>query len=218
MTEQTAAAQTTTAQPATAAPATAASRAKLGTRDYILIGVYAALYFVLIAIAAAVVQPLPFGMPFMGFACGILGGVPYMLTLTKSRRFGAVTILGVLLALLMGVIHGNVYTIVTAVAASVIADLIARTGDYRRMSLNVLSAGVFNLWNLGLFLPFYIGRNDYLAAMVAKKGETATAQMAGLFPAWILPVLVVLGVIGGLIGAWIARSMMRRHFERAGLV
>ncbi|PLS32054.1 transporter [Bifidobacterium margollesii] len=199
------------------APTTTAGT-KLGTRDYIFIGVYAALYFVLIAIAAAVVQPLPFGMPFMGFACGILGGIPYMLTLAKSRRFGAITILGILLALLMGVIHGNVYTIVTAVVAAIAADLIAKVGGYRRMTLNVLSAGVFNLWNLGLFLPFYIGRNDYLASMIAKKGETATMQMAGLFPGWMLPVLVALGIVGGLIGAWIARSVMRRHFERAGLV
>lgn len=191
---------------------------KLNTRDYIYIGVYTVLYFVLICVAAMIAGLIPGGQLFMGLACGILGGVPYMLVLMKSRHFGAVTIVGVLLALIMGVIHGNWYTIVTAIVAGVAADLIARAGGYRKLSLNVLSAGVFNLWNLGLFLPFYIGRNDYLAAQAAKKGAEWAENMANLFPTWMLPVIIVMGVVGGFAGAWIAKLLMKKHFQRAGLV
>lgn len=191
---------------------------KLNTRDYIYIGVYTVLYFVLICVAAMIANLIPGGQLFMGLACGILGGVPYMLVLMKSRHFGAVTIVGILLALIMGVIHGNWYTIVTAVVSGVAADLIARAGGYRKLTLNVLSAGVFNLWNLGLFLPFYIGRNEYLAAQAAKKGAEWSQNMANLFPEWMLPVIILMGVVGGLAGAWIAKLLMRKHFQRAGLV
>ncbi|MBT1178390.1 MptD family putative ECF transporter S component [Bifidobacterium vespertilionis] len=202
----------------TTAPATKSGEGKLNTRDYIYIGVYTVLYFVLICVAAMIANLIPGGQLFMGLACGILGGVPYMLVLMKSRHFGAVTIVGVLLALIMGVIHGNWYTIVTAVVSGVVADLIARAGGYRKLSLNVLSAGVFNLWNLGLFLPFYIGRNDYLAAQAAKKGAEWAENMANLFPTWMLPVIIIMGVVGGFVGAWIAKLLMRKHFQRAGLV
>ncbi|KAA8816204.1 MptD family putative ECF transporter S component [Bifidobacterium vespertilionis] len=202
----------------TTAPAAKSGEGKLNTRDYIYIGVYTVLYFVLICVAAMIANLIPGGQLFMGLACGILGGVPYMLVLMKSRHFGAVTIVGVLLALIMGVIHGNWYTIVTAVVSGVVADLIARAGGYRKLSLNVLSAGVFNLWNLGLFLPFYIGRNDYLAAQAAKKGAEWAENMANLFPTWMLPVIIIMGVVGGFVGAWIAKLLMRKHFQRAGLV
>lgn len=204
--------------PVAACSATTMADGKLTTRDFITIGVYTVLYFVLICTAAMLTNFIPGGMAVMGVACGILGGVPYMLVLMKSRRFGAATIVGVLLALVMGVIHGNWYTIVTAVAAGVAADLIARAGGYRKLSLNMLSAGVFNLWNLGLFLPFYIGRNDYLAAQAAKNGAEWAEQMANLFPTWMLPVIIVANVLGGLLGAWIAKLLMRKHFQRAGLV
>ena len=199
-------------------PANRTASDKLTTRDFITIGVYTVLYFVLICVAAMLTNFIPGGMAVMGVACGILGGVPYMLVLMKSRHFGAVTIVGVLLALVMGVIHGNWYTIVTAVAAGVAADLIARAGGYRKLSLNMLSAGVFNLWNLGLFLPFYIGRNDYLAAKAAQKGAEWAEQMANLFPTWMLPVIIIVNVLGGLLGAWIAKLLMKKHFQRAGLV
>lgn len=191
---------------------------KLETRDYIYIGVYTVLYFVLIAIAAALIHAIPAGMPFMGFAGGVLGGIPYLLVAAKSRRFGAITIMGILLAVLLGVMHGNYYTVITAVIAAVAADLIARAGGYRNLLLASISAGVFNLWNIGLFLPFYIGRNSYLATLSAKSGAGYAARLAGLFPGWMLPVIFILGVLGGILGAWIATLVIRKHFERAGLI
>ena len=190
---------------------------KLQTRDHIAIGVYTVLYFVLISIAAAFIHALPFGLPFMGFACGLLGAVPFLLILFKSRRFGAVTIMGVLLAIILGAIHGNYYTVLTAIIAGLAADLIAKAGHYGRKSA-WLAAGVFNLWNLGMFLPFYIGRDTYLAALAAEHDVAYAQHLAGLFPGWLLPVLVVLSVLGGLIGAIIGTSVLSRHFEKAGLV
>jgi energy-coupling factor transport system substrate-specific component len=203
---------------AQAGAAAAQANTRLGTRDYITIGVYTVLYFILIAIGAGLTHAVPIGLPLMGFMCGILGGVPYMLVLMKSRRFGAVTIMGVLLALTMGVIHGNYYTVITALIAAVAADLIARAGQYRNLTLCWLSAGIFNLWNLGMFLPFYIGRSGYLAGLASKRGAGYANELAGLFPWWVLPVLLVIGVAGGILGALIAKVMMRKHFQRAGLV
>lgn len=191
---------------------------KLQTRDYITIGVYTVLYFVLISVAAGVTHVIPVGMPLTGFACGLFGGIPYMMVAAKSHRFGAITIMGILLAVLMGAMHGNYYTIATAVAASVGADLIAWAGRYRSLNVNIISAGVFNLWSIGMFLPFYIGRNDYLGALTAKNGAQYSAGLAGLFPGWVLPALPVLGVLGGVLGAWFAKLVIRKHFEKAGLV
>lgn len=191
---------------------------RLTPRDAITIGIYTVLYFVLIAIGAVVTHLLPFGLPFMGAVAGVLGGVPYLLILMKIRRFGALTIMGLLLALIMGLMHGNLLTLATALVASSAADALARVGSYRSHRLNIASAAVFNLWNIGMFLPFYIGRDDYLTSLAAKHNLAYAQRLAGLFPLWSLPVLIVLGLLGGFIGGVVAHAMIRRHFRRAGLV
>ena len=191
--------------------------AKLQTRDHISIGVYTALYFLLISIAAGFIHALPIGLPFMGFACGMLGAVPLLLMLFKSRRFGAVTVMSVLLAIVLGAIHGNYYTVLTALLAGLGADLIAKAGRYGKHSA-WLAAGVFNLWNIGMFLPFYLGRDNYLANLAAEHNAAYAQQLAALFPGWMLPVLVALSVIGGVLGAALGTGLLGKHFKRAGLL
>ncbi|MFR0589304.1 MptD family putative ECF transporter S component [Bifidobacterium apri] len=204
-----------------------ATATRLGPRDYITIGVYTVLYFVMISIGALITHLIPVGMPFAGFACGLLGTTPLMLLMAKSQRFGAISIMGILLALLMGAVHGNYYTVATSIIAAVLADLIAtriRTTDNdsaeaptRSTGVILASVSVFNLWSIGMFLPFYIGRATYLQQLTARKGAEYAGRLAGLFPAWTLPVVIVLGLLGGLLGGVIGLALLRRHFKRAGL-
>lgn len=209
----------------------AATTNRLGTRDYIAIGVYTVLYFVMISIGALITHLIPIGMPFAGFACGLLGTTPLLLLMSKSRRFGAISIMGILLALLMGAVHGNYYTVATSLIAAILADLIAtktgtanadnidggQTTAHRSTGITLASVSVFNLWSIGMFLPFYIGRSTYLQQLTARKGAEYADRLAGLFPAWTLPAVIVLGLLGGLLGGLIGLAMLRRHFKRAGL-
>lgn len=224
---------TTIADGTAAITGTATTTTRLGTRDYISIGVYTVLYFVMISIGALITHLIPVGMPFAGFACGLLGTTPLLLLMSKSRRFGAISIMGILLALLMGAVHGNYYTVATSLIAAILADLIAtKTGSTsdnnangtdnakapaRSTGITLASVSVFNLWSIGMFLPFYIGRSTYLQQLTARKGAEYASRLAGLFPAWTLPVVIVLGLLGGLLGGLIGLAMFRRHFERAGL-
>ncbi|KAB8297451.1 MptD family putative ECF transporter S component [Bifidobacterium apri] len=204
-----------------------ATATRLGPRDYITIGVYTVLYFVMISIGALITHLIPVGMPFAGFACGLLGTTPLMLLMAKSQRFGAISIMGILLALLMGAVHGNYYTVATSIIAAVLADLIAtriRTrsngsteAPTRSTGVTLASVSVFNLWSIGMFLPFYIGRATYLQQLTARKGAEYAGRLAGLFPAWTLPLVIVLGLLGGLLGGAIGLALLRRHFKRAGL-
>ncbi|OZG51887.1 MptD family putative ECF transporter S component [Pseudoscardovia suis] len=227
----------------TAATAGTSRRNRLQTRDLISVGVYTVLYLVVISIGALITHLIPVGMPFTGFICGLLGTTPLMLLMAKTPRFGAISIMGCLLAVLMGGVHGNYYTVATSIIAAVIADVIATraattanatntstatttpnttatTPNHRkrRTGTTLATAAVFNLWNIGMFLPFYIGRSSYLQQLAASRGAEYANRLAGLFPAWTLPVVLVLGIVGGVLGALIGFGLLRRHFQRAGLV
>lgn len=157
-TPSTTTASTTTPSTPPTDTAVRTAREPLRTRDVILIGVYAAVYLVLISIPAAPAHLIPSLMPFMGLGCGVFGSIVYLLAVTKSRRFGTATIMGVLLALLMGVIHGNYFTVITALASSVAADLTAGYGKYRGTGTLLASSGIFNLWTVGMALPYMLTR------------------------------------------------------------
>jgi energy-coupling factor transport system substrate-specific component len=192
-------------------------RQGLRTRDVILIGVYTAVYLVLISIPAAPAHLIPVLMPFMGLGCGIFGSTVYLLAITKSRAFGTATIIGILLALLMGVIHGNYFTVATAIVSSIAADLLARSGGYQAKGSLITSSGVFNLWTVGMLLPYMITRQPHLRSLAARYGADYAQRMGNLFPLWMLPVIIVMAFAGGIIGGWLGYRLIDRHFRRAGL-
>ena len=35
---------------------------------------------------------------------------------------------------------------------------------------------------------------------------------------WMLPVVIVLGIIGGVIGAYLGKAILKKHFVKAGIV
>ena len=40
----------------------------------------------------------------------------------------------------------------------------------------------------------------------------------GLTANWMLPVVIVLGIVGGVIGAYLGKAILKKHFVKAGIV
>jgi energy-coupling factor transport system substrate-specific component len=81
----------------------------------------------------------------------------------------------------------------------------------------VLAAGVFSVWVIGNFIPFYIGRDTYIAELTARFSPEYAATVAGYTPDWMLPVLLAASFASGLLGGLIGRAICKRHFVRAGI-
>ena len=60
---------------------------KLKGRDLINIGIYAAIYFVIL-FAVAMLGMIPIFLPLLSVLVPILGGIPFMLFLTKVKKPG----------------------------------------------------------------------------------------------------------------------------------
>ena len=79
-------------------PASAGGR--LNGKDFINIGIFTAIYFVIVFAVAC----LGFIPIFMVLICGIIplvAGIPYMLYLTRVKKFGMITIMGLLVGIIM---------------------------------------------------------------------------------------------------------------------
>lgn len=80
---------------------------KLQAKDLISIGLFTVLYFVIGCCVAIPIGMIPIFLPVLGALWVIITGIPFMLFLTKVKKFGMVTIMGILSGLLMGLTgHG----------------------------------------------------------------------------------------------------------------
>ena len=75
---------------------------KLQTKDLINLGLFTVLYFVIGCCVAIPIGFVPIFLPVLGSLWSLITGIPFMLFLTRVKKFGMVTIMGVLSGLLMG--------------------------------------------------------------------------------------------------------------------
>ena len=75
---------------------------KLQAKDLINLGLFTVLYFVIGCCVAIPIGFVPIFLPVLGSLWSLITGIPFMLFLTRVKKFGMVTIMGVLSGLLMG--------------------------------------------------------------------------------------------------------------------
>ena len=101
--------------------------------DLITIGVFTALYFVLVAVATlfSSVALMGFGMILLPAVAALICGCVYMLLVAKVGKFGAISVMGIVVGLFLFVSGHFILSLAASIVFPVIADAIARAGDYR---------------------------------------------------------------------------------------
>mgnify|MGYP000965369465 FL=1 len=190
---------------------------KLNAKDLINVGLFTAIYFVLFFVAG-MIGYIPIFMLLLPFLLPLLTGIPFMLFLTKVKKFGMVTIMGIIVSLLMFATGHGWPVLVTGIICALIADLIFKSGEYKSWKKTVIGFCVFSGWCIGAMLPMWIMRDAYFEQMRAGYGDQYTDTLMGLMSNWVLPLLIVLLIIGGILGANIGKASLKKHFQRAGIV
>ena len=102
---------------------------KLNGKDLINIGIFSAIYFVIVFITA-MLGMVPILYPMLTVICPLVGGVVYMLFLTKVKKFGMIWIMSILMGILMLISGMSWYALAIGVFSGLIADLIFKSGNY----------------------------------------------------------------------------------------
>ena len=178
---------------------------KLNAKDFINIGIFTVIYFVMFFITG-MLGYIPIFAVIIPMVLGILGGIPFMLFLTKTGKFGAATIMGTLVSVLCFLMGQSWISIPFGIVLGFLADLIFKAGEYKSWKHTVRGYCVFT-------------RDTFFEAYRSKGGtdEYINAVM-GLTANWMLPVVIVLGIIGGVIGAYLGKAILKKHFVKAGIV
>lgn len=115
---------------------------KLKGKDLINIGIYAAIYCVLMT-CIAMLGYIPIMMPMLTVIGPIILGVPMMLFYTKVKKFGMITIMATIVGIYLCVTGMGFWPIIFGVVFGFLADLVAKSGSYASVKKTILSYGTF---------------------------------------------------------------------------
>lgn len=189
---------------------------KLQAKDLINVGIFTAIYFV-IFFAGMMLGYIPIFIPLLGLVCPILCGIPFMLYLTKVKKFGMVSLTGIILGLLNILIGAGVLVLIFGVVFGILADLVLKAGKYQSWKCTLLGNGVFSLWIMGYVSRMFLTRTEFFTFLESNYGAEYTATLASYTPGWMFPVLFVVTFIGGILGALLGKAVLKKHFKKAGI-
>ena len=192
------------------------NRHKLNGRDLMNIGVFGAIYFVILFIVA-MLGIIPVFLPLLSVFVPIIGGIPFMLFLTKVKKPGMIFIMAVIMGLLMLFTGMGLWALLTGAIAGLIAEAVFKSGKYSSAKKAVVAYGFFSLWIFGNYMPLFINRAQYFAQR-AGLGQAYANAVTRLMPNWTAPVLLISCFVCGILGGLLGQKVLHRHFEKAGLV
>lgn len=196
---------------------TAKAVSKLGPRTLITIGVFAAIYFV-VCYATGMLGLISPIAEVAGFMLGtLINGTVIMLFLVKTRAFGAMTILGFLVGLVMMLLGEYWAVLPISIVLGLLADLIVRSGHYRSKVRNIIAYPVFQLWLIGCILPIWLNPASYSEHISASMGRQYADGMVNIFSS-LGVVFIILIVLIGALATWIGTRILEHNLVHAGIL
>lgn len=189
---------------------------KLKGKDLINIGIYAAIYCVIMT-AVAMLGFIPIMMPMLCVLVPLLGGIPYMLFITKVEKFGMITIYAIIVGLFLWITGMGYWPFIFGIIFGLIADFIAKTGNYKSSTRSVLSAGIFSIVIFGNFIPLFINADEYFKTRQSFDSDYINELTDIMSHSWLIPVLLAATVVCGIIGGLIGKDVLKKHFVKAGI-
>ena len=190
---------------------------KIQAKDLINVGLFTVLYFVLGCCVAIPIGFVPIFLPVLGSLWSLITGIPFMLFAVRARKFGMVTLMAILSGLLMGFTGMGFWGVPVGVVFGLLGDLIMKSGDYRSAKKTVLGYAVFSLWMVGTYIPMYFMVDQARADFAAGFGEEYADRVMSVMPSWSI-VLVIAGIfLCAIIGGQIGKSLLKKHFAKAGI-
>lgn len=193
---------------------------KLQIKDLVTTGIFTAIYFVINAIIMVCGGISPIIWIAMPTIIALLCGVVYLLLVTKVPKAGGILFMGLITSVIY--VATGMFTFlmfVTFGIACVIAEGIRKATGYKSITANIISYAFFSLGMVGSPLPIWIFRDSFLQQMVDQgmPADYVTA-LASITPTWVMFAMIAATFLAALVGGFIGKGLLKKHFVKAGMV
>lgn len=192
----------------------------LSVRNLATIGIFSAVMFALTVITGAVTGTIPILFLFSPALFGILAGPMFMLIAAKVHKTGAIIIPSLLIGALWSLM-GGVSVLGFMGVLGIIGEIFASKTKYDSFKALVFSYVLFVAgYYLGAIGPIYFFTDWYLALSEASAGydPAYVESVVAAALSWGSAVAIPVTILASVGGAFFGRKLMRRHFEKAGIV
>lgn len=188
---------------------------KMNIRDYITTGIFVVLYFVVYTIVGTPLGMSAIGNVFIFGVCSLVWGTVFMLLYSKVNKNGVVLTMSTLLALLILIVFWGISIFIFI--GGIVGEYIWRKCDKKKYTTMTICYTIQILsWNLGSFITLIFLKDLYLNSIggYADMFEVVYNLITG--PLFIVGIFST--VIGCVIGSYIGKKILRKHFKKAGIV
>lgn len=189
--------------------------------DLIFIGIYTALYFVFVGIAEMLVVLLipGYSYSYSPVLAALITGTIFMLMAAKVPKFGAITIMGSVLGLFFFFSGLFPFALIPSIISALLADAIAYIFRYKNKIGLLLSYVIFSFNTTGPVIQLLFSPDSY-AANLKERGKDADyirnvfASITDYTAMIVFVLLIVAAIVGGIFG----QRMIKKHFQKAGVI
>lgn len=191
---------------------------KLQAKDLINVGLFTVLYFVIGCCVAIPIGFVPIFLPVLGALWTLITGIPFMLFATRVKKFGMVTMLSILSGLLMGLTGMGYWGVPVGIVSGLLGDLIMKSGEYKSASKTILGYAVTSLWMVGTYIPMYFMVEQSYADFAASFGDEYATRVMSVMPMWSIVLVIASIFVCALLGGFLGKAVLKKHFVKAGIV
>jgi len=194
---------------------------KLTVPDLITIGVFTALYFVLVTIAtfSSVVIFPGFHNVLLPAFCALISGCVYMLLAARLQKFGGISVMGIVMGLFFMTSGHFIISFAANIVMGIVADFVAKAGNYRKKSSILLSYILFSYGLFGPVIPMWFMKDAYIANLEARGKDIAyISELFANITMGTFALAVAATLVCALAGGWFGQKMIKKHFVKAGIV
>lgn len=189
---------------------------KLKVKDLVSIGVFGVIYFVLM-FGIGMMGMIPILFLIYPTVLGIIAGTVVMLFMTKVQKPWALFIFGMISPLVMFAAGHTYVVVVLSLIVMIISELIRKIGNYNSFKYNMLSYAVFSTWICSSMMQMLLAKEVYIEHC-KMMGDDYVVALEKLITYPHMALVALGAFLGGIIGAYIGKALLKKHFEKAGIV
>ena len=189
---------------------------KLKVKDLVSIGVFGVIYFALM-FGIGMMGMIPILFLIYPTVLGIIAGTVVMLFMTKVQKPWALFIFGMISPLVMFAAGHTYVVVVLSLIVMIISELIRKIGNYNSFKYNMLSYAVFSTWICSSMMQMLLAKEVYIEHC-KMMGDDYVVALEKLITYPHMALVALGAFLGGIIGAYIGKALLKKHFEKAGIV
>lgn len=191
---------------------------KLNMKDFMNIGIFTALYFILMLVCALILGYTPITFLMIPALAAFVTGIPMMIFYARVKKFGIALGMGVVYGIICVLIGRGVHALPLCVVLALIGEGLLKSGNYRSSWCAALANAVFSINSIATYLPMYYASESFLKTAEEGYGQNYAQGLQAFTSPWVLCAMIASAFIFGILGGLLGGKIFKKHFERSGVV